>query len=293
MPSIEPEELPLRRNRGELLEHIYAEGARRRKRRRIGGVGLSVVALAVLAGSIFAIDLPGSTPQHVATRGQTAPPSPGSTTIVELPTTLPADAVQTPAPTLPPTGVPTTERSRVTGGAGGSAVTTTPTSQAPETTVAPTTTQPATTLPVGNCRNSGDPACGPFHWDPDPGPNLPLVIEVTATARAGDPRTFDFAIVYSDGDAPIADGCRTVSFGDGSPNTFTGSTPACAVATCLAAFGTWSPPTPVAGRAEATVTHTFGAAGTYEVQLSALSRHSFCHDPYTSYGSKLITVVVA
>ena len=291
MPFTEPDELPRRRSRGELLEHIYAEGERRRMRRRIGRVGLSVVAVVVLAGAVFAIDLPGGTPQHVATRGQTAPPSPGSTTSL-LPTTSVPTSLATGGGGVATTlGGPATTRS-----AGSSAATSAPTTPAttvvPVTTTAPPNSVPATTVTTQVCRNSSDSACGPFHWEPDPGPNLPLVIDVTVTPRPADPRTFDFAIVYSDGDAPIVDGCRTVGFGDDSPGTFTGTTGACAIATCLVAYGAWTTPTPKPSRVVATVTHTFAAAGTYDVQLNAQAQHSLCYDPYSSWGTKTITVVV-
>ena len=44
----------------------------------------------------------------------------------------------------------------------------------PDTTTAPGA--PTTTLP---CRNSTDPACGPFRWDPAPAPNQPVAVSYT------------------------------------------------------------------------------------------------------------------
>jgi hypothetical protein len=300
LPSIEPddgvpptqaEELPRRRSRGELLDHIYAEGARRRRRRRMGTMGLSAAALAVVAGAVLAINLPGGTPQHVATRGQTAPPFPGSTTSsLVMPTTVvvgtEAPTTSAPVTAVPPTTVRTTIPTGVTVPA--TTIRTPTTEPGPE----PTTTSPPTTVASsGRCVNSTDSACGPFHWQPDPGPDAPLVIDVTPTPRAADPLTYDFAIVYTDADAPIVDGCRNINFGDGQ-STFTGSTGSCVAASCVAAYGAWTPPTPQAGRAEATVAHTIPRPGTYEVTLYAVSRHSLCHDPYASSGTRSVTVVV-
>lgn len=306
MPSMEPDDgapapragdLRRRRSRGELLEHIYAEGARRRRRRRAGALSLSASALAVVAGVVLTANLPGGTPQQVATRGQGAPPSAGSSTsssAVAPSTTIIGDS---PVPTSQPTAttrpVPTTARTTGTGPAP-STTTRLPTTDPDPADPDPdptTTTQPPSALASSRCVNSTDPACGPFHWQPEPGPNSPLVIEVTATPRPNDPMTSDFAIVYSDADAPIVDGCRSVGFGDGD-STFTGSARSCAVAACLVPYGAWAPPTPQVGRAEATVSHTFSRAGTFEVSFTAMSRHSLCQDPYASSATRTIIVVV-
>ncbi|MGH9223674.1 MAG: hypothetical protein ACRD2W_07775 [Acidimicrobiales bacterium] len=303
MPSIEPDdgvpatqagELPHLRSRSELLDHIYAEGGRRRRRRRMGGLGLSAAALAVVVGAVLATSLPGGTPQHVATRGQTAPPSPGSSTSsLILPTTTLVTAAEAPTTTVafPTPAVPTTVRPTASATSQPSTTVRPPTTD-PDPGAKPTTTLPPSTLASSSrCINSADPACGPFHWQPDPGSNAPLVIEVTPTAKAAEPLTYDFAIIYSDSDAPIVDGCRSVGFGDGE-STFTGSTGSCVVAACIAAFGAWTPPLAQPGRVEATVSHTFPRAGTYEVTFNAISRHSLCHDPYASSATRTVTVVV-
>ena len=282
MPSIEPEELPRRRGRQELLDHIYSEGERRRRRRRAGRVGLSAVAALAVGAAVMA-GLPAGTPQQVATRGATAPAAPGSPTSGpggaegggEATTTSVAEPTTTVALEPARPLAPTTVARPVT--------TTTP--------LTATTAAPPTTVAGPICLNSTDEACGPFRWEPEPEPNQPLTIDVTATPRPDDPRTFDFAVVYTDPDAPVDDGCRGVSFGDGN-TTYTGSSPGCVVAVCLAAYGPWTPPVPEPDRVEAAVSHTYAEPGTYTVSFSARSLHSLCHDPYGSYGDRKITVVV-
>ena len=137
------------------------------------------------------------------------------------------------------------------------------------------------------CRNSTDSACGPFRWDPEPDPNAPLTVKVTATPRAGEPRTFDFTVVFTDPDAPIRDGCRSADFGDGGTAAASG----CAVAACVATYGPWTPPAKEPGSAETTTSHTFPAAGTYTVRFSA-SSGGLCGHPYASTGSGSTEVVV-
>lgn len=295
MPSMDPEPLPRRRGRGELLDQIYVEGARRRRRRRNGSVGLTAAALAVVAGTLFAAGLNGSTPQHVATRGQTAPTSPGSST--SLPS-FPTPSTTTPevattstlAGPVPTTAPGTTPRPATTATATGP---TTTAVSGGSGTLPPTssTTEPPTTMAPPTCRNSTDQACGPFRWDPEPGPNAPLTIDVTSAARAGAARTFDFTIVYADADAPVIDGCRSIDFGDGQ-SSFTGSSPGCPVASCIARYGPWTPPTPQPGRVEGTVSHAFAQPGTYEVRLMAVSRQFLCGDPYENWADKTVTVTV-
>lgn len=166
---------------------------------------------------------------------------------------------------------------------------TTAATRTPPTTVLPTT---STTL---TCRDSQDPACGDFRWDPDPGPNAPLVIQVTATPRANDPRTIDFAVVYTDADAgPV--NCRFVKYseeGEGSGGyNVEGGTAACPLALCARAYGPWTPPAPQPGQSQATVTRTYAAAGAYTVKFTANTASPSCNHPYASSAEKIVTVTV-
>src|SRR5205823_4234891 len=52
--------------------------------------------------------------------------------------------------------------------------------------------EPTTTTDVPVCRNSYDPRCGPFYWDPQPPPNQPLTLEASVSStsvHAGEPVT--------------------------------------------------------------------------------------------------------
>ncbi|MFP5318654.1 MAG: hypothetical protein ACLGI2_10215 [Acidimicrobiia bacterium] len=322
MPSTGPEPLPRRRSTRELLDHIYAEGERhRRRRRRLQGAGALTGIVALAAGAAVAVRLPaGSTPQSVAARGVAAPASPGSSTFaptttvqpLELPPELQMTTVPTAVPAaLLPTPTPTQGTSTT--------LALTPAAPAPGTDVpASTTIAPATrsaAAPGGGggatlnatggdeagaasggggsapasseCTNSSEAACGPFRWEPDPGPNAPLVVTVTATPRSDDPRTFDFVVVYEDPDATIREDCRMGDFGDGGTVAAT----SCAVPACLATYGPWKPPAKEPGYAEALASHTFPGPGTYTVRFSAASG-GMCGHPYASTGTGSAKVVV-
>ena len=321
------EQLPRRRSKRELLDHIYAEGERyRRRRRRLQGAGALAGVLALAAGGTLAVRLPGAgdPPQHVAARGVAAPAIPGSptlspTTTVE-PLELPPELHVTTVPTTPPRTSPTTRaRATATTLATGALTAAEDDEPPPQSTTAPAQSRVAigaaaspsgaggggpatggvassasvgpalsvTGSPSGDCANSSDPACGPFRWEPDPGPNAPLAVTVTARPRLGDARTFDFVVVYEDPDATIRDDCRMADFGDGG--TVSGS--GCAVPACLATYGPWAPPAKEAGYAEATTSHTFPGPGTYTVRFSAASG-GMCGHPYASTGTGSTEVVV-
>ena len=106
----------------------------------------------------------------------------------------------------------------------------------PDSTTAPGA--PSTTLP---CRNSTDPACGPFRWDPPPGPNQPVAIEITHSPSApqvGEQVTVTVHVAEADSQI---DGV-TVSFGDEEVLTL----PPASVVACdgAAPAGPWTPPRP-------------------------------------------------
>lgn len=321
MPSTGPEQLPRRRSNRELLDQIYAEGERHlRRRRRLQGAGALSGILALAAGAAVAVRLPGeSPPQSVAARGVAAPASPGSPTLsptttvqpLELPpelkiTTVPSTVLPlplaTPAPgRRPPTTLAPVPPAPASREAPPASTTIAPASRSA---AAPSSGEgPALSLADGNasraagggdapaptpqCTNSSDAACGPFRWEPDPGPDAPLVVSVTATPRAGDPRTFDFVVVYRDPDAPIRDDCRMGDFGDGG----TVAASSCAVPACPATYGPWQPPAKEPGYAEAQASHTFPGPGTYTVRFSAASG-GMCGHPYASTGTGSTEVVV-
>lgn len=158
-----------------------------------------------------------------------------------------------------------------------------------------TTAAPTTTAPPGACRNSRAPACGPFRFQPEPGPDSPMTVQVTVeppSPKPGQEVTFRLTLADPDG---VSYGASAVSFGDagrsGSPF------PVCDK------FGAWEPP----GRNEAPATeiqvvrHTYAAPGTYSAAFTFEAGPFGCTDhatgrgdrPYASSATATVTVVVA
>ena len=240
----------------------------------------------------------------------------GLTTVVEAPPEV-ADPSTTTSSTAAPAPAPTTTTLRrpvateapanTTTTAPRAAVTTSTTAPAPlaaaevsttTTTVPATTTTtaaPATTSTVDPCRNSTDPECGPFRFDPQPGADRPMTVEVTvepATPVAGQPMVFH--ITLTDPDGVSYDG-TTFNFGNSGIG---GSTPeACAK------FGPWDPPArdPASATKTLDVTHTYFEAGSYTATFFFDAGPFDCVDsvtgrgdrPYASSATGTLTVVVS
>lgn len=159
----------------------------------------------------------------------------------------------------------------------------------PTTTVAPTTTAPPAT-----CRNSNIPACGPFRFQPEPGPDSPMTVQLTvepASPKPGDEVTFRLTLGDPDG---VSYGSSVFSFGDSGQS-------ASPFRACDK-FGTWEPP----GRGAAppsevqVVRHTYAAAGAYAAAFTFEAGPFACTDaatgrgdrPYASSATATVTVVV-
>jgi len=81
----------------------------------------------------------------------------------------------------------------------------------------PNSTRVSRPVPIAvstaRCVNSFDPACGPLHWVPAPGPNQPTTTSLSPeTARSTVGHAVSFAARANDPDASIA--CHWVLFGD-------------------------------------------------------------------------------
>lgn len=166
--------------------------------------------------------------------------------------------------------------------------------EAPSTTAGrpftnPATTAPTTTTAVIECRNSEDPSCGPFFWDPAPAPDQPLSVRAThspAEPRAGEAITFH--VVAEDPDSRILRSFNIVErYSDG-----TGGAWRHVLVSCIARFGLWDAPQPEPDRYETTFTHAFREPGTYEATFGFESSGS-CGHPYGSEGETTVTVVVS
>jgi hypothetical protein len=147
---------------------------------------------------------------------------------------------------------------------------------------APRATRPVGLKPVATvrCVNSFDPACGPFHRVPSPGPNQPTTTSLSpATVRAATGRPLTFDARATDPDAAIV--CHWILYGDEPA----GLIPAIAM---QRQFGRWSTPAKQAGSYGATFTHTYEKPGTYHVQFGARSGDG-CSNDYSPYGGESVS----
>jgi hypothetical protein len=130
-----------------------------------------------------------------------------------------------------------------------------------------TTTTEAPT-PATVCRNSTDPACGPFRWDPPPAPNSPTEVSISyspSAPRIGEAVTI--TVHARDDDALVAD--VTMTFGD--ENVFT--IPPALIISCdiEPPAGPWTPPAPTPDELVKTFTHTYDEPGDLTITAYAAS----------------------
>ena len=147
---------------------------------------------------------------------------------------------------------------------------------------------PTTTAP---CRNSYDPACGPFSWDPPPDPNQPITGTVNGpqTAKAGEKVTF--TVNGTDPDAAPLQECN-VDFGDGTA-VHCDPRPAIDPSYCPKQYGPWTPPAKKEGTLKNSPwEHTFTAPGNYQVSFDIRSAMQECNNPYASVANAQTTIVV-
>jgi hypothetical protein len=145
------------------------------------------------------------------------------------------------------------------------------------------------------CRNSYDPSCGPFRWDPAPGPNQPSTVQITYTPvnpHVGDQVTFHVTATNPDG--PAGNASSSITFGDGQSQGIDASflpPPG----GCKAPYGPWTPPAPKADTVSSDwPSHAYTSAGTYTVTETGSGGVGEC-DPQNPYldeksGSTTITV---
>ena len=233
--------------------------------------GLATVSL---LGLLAEITSGGREPRQVEVAGQrtrrTTTTQPQVTTSVattsSLPATTPAPVPETAVPTSPPRPAPTRPRQ---------------VASPPPIGFNPAPPTPTTTLP---CRNSTDPRCGPFRWDPPPAPNQPLVVDADLAAEG---REAIFTVNVSDPDHPVGDNCADVDYGDGTREPIP-----CAPAPCPALFGPWTPPAPQGGQLQRTYRHSYSEPGQYTARFTFRNDRDRCPDPYGGTGSDTITITV-
>lgn len=262
-------------------------------------IGWAVLSLLIVLGIAALSSAAGDGERIVSDAGVLA--RAGLTTVVE-----PAAAVEptttstapVPATTL---GPPVTTKAPATTttapqAAGTSTTAPAPVAAAVSTTTSSTSAAPATTTTtVDPCRNSADPQCGPFRFDPQPGADNPMTVEVAvepAAPVAGQPMVFH--ITLTDPDGVSYDGTN-FNFGNSGIG---GSTPE-----PCAKFGPWDPPArdPASATETMDVTHTYFEAGTYTATFFFDAGPFDCTDsvtgrgdrPYASSATGTVTVQVS
>jgi hypothetical protein len=140
------------------------------------------------------------------------------------------------------------------------------------------------------CRNSTDPRCGSFRWDPDPGPNQPATGQLSWTQSTGTDHKVSFRVVANDPDANPIQTCH-VSYGD-SINEVCDPRPAVDPNFCPKQYGPWTPPTAQKGDVDTTIEHTYSQPGRYDVSFEVRSAMNDCNNPYASTATLTATVIV-
>jgi hypothetical protein len=149
------------------------------------------------------------------------------------------------------------------------------TSPAPTARTTPTPTPTAEPTPA--CRDSCDPRCGTFRWDPEPQPNEDLAVQIDvepSSPRVGEDVTFTVT-ARDDHGHPVD------IRGEYAGRAFANET------SCAAQrqrYGPWTPPV----KSPKTVSHTW--VGTYDEAGKHTATFTFstdhCNDPpYNPYGS--------
>ena len=267
----------------QVLQAVKAEGGRRRTLRHRRTTGLALAGLILVGAPVVALQAGEDGPRRevdVATDGGASDPGviPDPVAVPPLepvPTTAPAPAA---APDPEPGSSPGTTVAPVAP---------TPTATAVRPTVATNTTVKAdvpvvpqttpTTQPV--CRNSVNPACGEYRWDPPPAPNQALELSfnsVPANPKAGQALTF--AVTWSD-DAPF--------WYDHFSTHGTGQFVACSPPY---RFGPWTPPAQVPSGETKQYSATFPSPGEYTVAVTV--RTGDCDSPYSNEKTVSVPVTV-
>lgn len=213
--------------------------ARTLRRRRFAWVGGSAVAILLAAGTAVSTTQDRDERSNVATHGD------GSTTSTSHSSTS-TTAHDAPTSTSTSTG---------------------------------TSTSASTTSTSLVCRNSTNPACGPFRYDP-PAPDLPPTVTLTASPSAATVgAVVTITVTVHEPDGPPGGGCYgelAVDSDTDHPRVI--REPVCSVGDpdcwspgCPARYGPWDPPSP--GRLSFSVDTTFDTPGEHEVRYTISDHH--------------------
>lgn len=257
------------RTRAERLADVYGRAGRIRRRRRLTRGGAFVGSLALVAGFVAAAG-PGGDRQVDVVAGPDR-------------STATGDTAESPTATHPPTAATTLQ-------ADPSAPATSTTLAPPPTAAGPAVDAPATGPPTtAVCRNSYDPVCGPFRYDPEP-VNRPMTVAATASPTSPSPgEEVVFTVTVSD-DGPISpnDCINTQQYGDGSP--FSICTAACPPQPQR--FGPWDPPPPEPRTVTEQFRRDYEAPGVYTAEFTYNAGADCTFSPYRSTASGTVTITV-
>lgn len=178
---------------------------------------------------------------------------------------------------------------------------TTTTSEVTTTTTSSTaTTAPTAPTTTRTCRNSYDPACDAFRWDPAPGPNADITTQATVDPehpKAG--QTVTIRVMAADPDASVE---KAVNFGWGDQPVGSRTYDNCPAH--RKRYGPWTPPTRTRGQIELAFTRTFDRPGSYSFGYTIYSAvcdqyemghwvgDAVDHNPYASEKAVTRTVEV-
>lgn len=226
--------------------------------------GVLIVLVAIFGASTLGGAEDGGGGAYIASLSPTSVQAASPTTQAEAPsptTTTTSVAVTTTRPELAVTAVPTTGPRPLT---------------LPTSTSAPP--PPPTTTAV--CRNSTDPACGPFRFDPQPGPDNPMSVHIVMDPPAPVAgQEVVFTITLTDPDGVSING-STYVFGD----TGIGES---SVDPCTK-FGPWDPPArdPAHATQVVTLRHTYAEARAYKATFFFTGFPFDCEDSVTGRGDR-------
>lgn len=258
---------PPGRSDRELFRLVERRARELRFRRRAAALGSAALVLAVL-GAVGMTQV-GEDDRQVYAAGGGEPTTSITTALSPTSTTTAVIPVPTTA------RLPSTSTSRPTATA--------------------TTVRSSTTTTV-SCRNSHDPACGPFYFSPAPDPDRPMTVEVTvsaSTVKVGEEVVFK--IVRRDPDGVPDVMLQAVDLGEvqGHADPTVG---------LCDRFGPWDPPPkdPTAATVATESRYAYHSVGTftatfsYDIQPTACtdSRTGLSENPYASRAKGSVQVTV-
>ena len=138
------------------------------------------------------------------------------------------------------------------------------------------------------CRNSTDPACGPFRWEPPLPPNQPITVKLSylpAAPKVGESVTFSVTVDDPDGRSLLDREGMANNYGDSVPER--GPT---AHVDCFELFGLWTPGPPEPVHADLTFRHVYTAPGTYTVSFPFKTLGDCTYGPSQAVATATITV---